>query len=32
MNPIISGNGELPLLCDDSRVVAFDGLEPWQAE
>lgn len=32
MNPIISGNGELPLLCNDARVVAFDGLEPWQAE
>lgn len=32
MNPIISGNGELPLLCDDNRIVAYDGLEPWQAE
>lgn len=32
MNSILSGNGELPLLCDNSRVVAFDGLEQWQAE
>lgn len=31
MNPI-SGNGELPLLCDDNRIVAFDSLEQWQID
>ena len=32
MNPILSGNGELPLLCDDNRIVAYDGLEQWQVD
>lgn len=32
MNPIISGNGELPLLCDDTRIVAYDSLEQWQID
>lgn len=32
MNPVISGNGELPLLSEDTRVVAFDGLEQWQID
>ena len=32
MNPILNGNGELPLLCDDNRIVAYDGLEQWQVD
>lgn len=32
MNPILNGNGELPLLCDDNRIVAYDGLEQWQID
>lgn len=32
MNPVISGNGELPLLSEDARVVAVDGLEQWQID
>lgn len=32
MNPILSDSGELPLLCDDNRVVAFEGLEQWQID
>ena len=32
MNPVNLGNGELPLLCDDTKVVAIDGLEQWQAD
>ena len=32
MNPIISSNGELPLLCDDKRIVAIDNLEQWQID
>lgn len=32
MHPVISGNGEIPLLSDNSKVVAFDGLEQWQID
>lgn len=29
---VINGDGELPLLCDDKKIVASDGLEQWQQE
>ena len=32
MNPIISGNGEIALMCDDPKIVAYDGLEQWQID
>lgn len=32
MLAVISGDGELPLLCDNKKVVAMDGLEQWQQE
>lgn len=32
LKAVISGDGELPLLCDDKKVVASDGLEQWQQE
>lgn len=32
MNLVVNGNGELPLMCDDPKVVAFDGLESWQID
>lgn len=32
LKAVISGDGELPLLCDNKKVVATDGLEQWQQE
>lgn len=32
LKTVISGDGELPLLCDNKKVVATDGLEQWQQE
>ena len=32
MNPIIGQNGEIELLCNDPRFVAYDGLPSWQTE
>lgn len=32
MNPVISGNGEIALMCDDPKIVAYDGLEQWQID
>lgn len=32
MHPVTSGNGEIDLLVDDSKTVAFDGLEQWQID
>lgn len=32
LKSVISGDGELPLLCDNKKVVATDGLEQWQQE
>lgn len=32
MNPLLSGNGEIDLLADGTKVVAFDGLEQWQID
>lgn len=32
MNPILSGNGEIELLTDNTKVVAVDGLEQWQVD
>lgn len=32
LKAVINGDGELPLLCDNKKVVATDGLEQWQQE
>lgn len=32
MNPAFNGSGEIPLIADDPRVIAFDKLEPWQVD
>lgn len=32
MNLIVDGRGDLPLMCDDPKFVAFDGLESWQVD
>lgn len=32
MNPITQVNGEIGLLCEDTRVTSIDSLEGWQAE
>ena len=32
MNPIIQEQGEITLLCEDTRVTSLNSLEEWQAE
>lgn len=32
MNLSIIGDEELPLLCDNTKIIAIDSLEPWQTD
>lgn len=32
MHPVLKGNGEIDLLSNNDKIVAFDGLEQWQID